>query len=206
MNDKLHRLREFIWPLLEEDVDSDISDQNLSEEDNAAEENPILKIEDENLDLALQLQSKIYQEEDDRRKGTESKAALFMGSLSVANTIVIGANTIIWGKGIPIGVIKTSVFISIVLAIYTLRTVWFSVKVLERGTYHVLGNDDINISGDKNSYKRDIISSFFKIIKGNEDVINMKVSHLVMAQEYYKRAMFVICLYAFMVFYFCFFL
>lgn len=206
MNEKLHKLRELVWPLLEEDINNDISNQYLTEEVEVVEENPVLKIEDENLDLALQLQGKIYQEEDDRRKGTESKAALFMGSLSLANTIVIGANTLIWGKEIPSGVIKTSVFISIVLAIYTLRTVWFSVKVLERGTYHVLGNEDINISGDKNKYKRDIISSFFRIIKGNEAVINMKVSHLVMAQEYYKRAMFVICLYAFMVFYFCFFL
>lgn len=205
MNQKLHKLREFIWPLLEEDVDNEISSEYL-EEVGSFNENHVLKIEDENLDLALQLQGKIYQEEDDRRKGTESKAALFMGSLSVANTIVIGANTLIWGKEIPSGVIKISVFISIVLAIYTLRTVWFSIKVLERGTYHVLGNENINIAGDKNKYKKEIISSFFKIIKGNEAVINMKVSHLVMAQEYYKRAMYVICFYAFMVFCFCFFL
>ncbi|MFP3597060.1 hypothetical protein [Chryseobacterium sp. SIMBA_029] len=206
MNKILLKLRELVWPLLEVDDNSEVSDQNLTAECEASEVQTIIKIEEENLDLALQLQGKIYQEEEDRRKGTESKAALFIGSLSLANTIVIGANTLIWGKDIPNGVIKISVLISVILAIYTLRTVWFSIKVLERGIYHVLGNDDINIPGDKNKFKREILLIFFKIIKGNEDIINMKVSNLVMAQEYYKRAMFVICLYAFMVFYFCFFL
>lgn len=205
MKKKLHNFRELVWPLLEND-DNDSSGEVLENEIELLQIDSILQIEEENLDLALQLQGKIYQEEEDRRKGTESKAALFMGSLSLANTIVIGANTLIWGKDIPTGVIKTSVFISILLAIYTLRTVWFSVKVLERGAYHVLGSDDINISGDKTKYKKEIIMVYFKMIKANEKVINMKVSNLVMAQEYYKRAMLVICLYAFMVFYFCFFL
>lgn len=205
MKEKLNKVRELFWPLLEENNDTDIPEEtSILEMENPDNAN-IIKIEDENLDLALQLQSKIYQEEEDRRKGTESKAALFMGSLSVANTIVIGANTLIWGKDVPVMVTKTSVLISIVLAIYTIRTVWFSVKVLERGTFHVLGNDDINISGDKNEYRKEIILTFFKMIKENEDLINMKVSYLAMAQEYYKRAMIVICIYAFMVFYFCFF-
>lgn len=61
MNEKLHKLRELVWPLLEEDINNDISNQYLTEEVEVVEENPVLKIEDENLDLALQLQGKIYQ-------------------------------------------------------------------------------------------------------------------------------------------------
>lgn len=190
MKNKLLLIREWIWPLLEldeleKDIESDIEQS--------------FKIEDENLDLALQLQLKIFQEEEDRRKGTESKAALFMGSLSVANSIVIGANTLIWGKDIPGEVIKISVIISVFLAIYTIRTVWFSVKVLERGAYHVMGFEDINMTGDKNQYKQQLIKSLSAMIKANEKNINTKVDNLVMAQEYYKRAILVICLYAFSV-------
>lgn len=205
MNENLKNFRELVWPLLEKESDNNIAVENTEEQSEKPGEEYIVKIEEDNLDLALQLQTKIYQEEEERRKGTESKAALFMGALSVANTIIIGANTMIWGKDIPGVVIKTFVIISILLAVYSIRTVWFSVKVLERGAFHVLGNSEVNMAGDKNEYRKEIIRKFMILIKNNEKLINMKVTNLAMAQAYYKRAMFVICMYAFMVFYFCFF-
>lgn len=190
--------REWVWPLIEKDSTDDDNSSTQSEQ--------VLIIDEENLELAFQLQSKMHEDEEDRRKGTESKAALFMGSLSVATSVILASNAFVWNDSTPALVKVLTATISCLLAIYTFRTVWFSVKVLERGRYHVLGFKEVNISGDKQSYLKHLIDTIANMVKENESTINMKVTNLVMAQEYYKRAIVLISIYAILTlaFSFCF--
>lgn len=193
----LTNVREFFWPLLDDD------DSGLPIKDDQDE----LKIlvSNENLEKALELKFKIYDSEVERRKSIESKASLFIGTVSVTTSIVVAASALITSNNEITLAVKISVFISFILSIYTFRTVWFSVKALARGTYWVLVIDDINIKGSKAIYYKRLISTLTKKTKANQDTINQKVDNLVLAQEYYKRAIVVISIYAFFVLIFCLF-
>jgi hypothetical protein len=102
-----------------------------------------------------------------------------------------------------INAIRISVSVSFILSLYMVRTVWFSVKALERGNYSVLGFKDINQSGDDTDYKRHLIVSILDKVRANSSTINDKVDNLAMAQAYYKRGIVIISIYAFLLLLFC---
>ena len=187
--------REFFWPLLEPEKKGG----------NKIDEELEIHITDENLERAFELKSKIYDSEEDRRKSVETKSSLFLSTISVATSIVVASNALITSSEQNNLIVIVSVFISFILTLYTVRTVWFSIKALERGSYSVVGIEDINIKGDKNTYYRNLIICLSKKTKANQDTINHKVDYMTMAQEYYKRAVVVICIYAFLILLFCLF-
>ncbi len=189
-----NNIREFFWPLIEgEEEIISVS---------PVEEMEIL-VSDENLEETFNLTFKIFESEEERRKSIESKAALFINTISVASSIVIAANTLITGNKTYNLAIIISVLVSFILSIYAVRTVWLSVKALERGNYHILGFKEINISGTRIEYYRRLIFSLKKLTEANQAAINKKVDFLALAQEYYKRAIIIICIYSFFVFLFC---
>jgi hypothetical protein len=148
---------------------------------------------------------KIYESEEERRKGIETKASLFISTISVATSIVVAANALVTGNqeiNLPV---KVSVLITFILSLYAVRTVWFSIKALERGSYYVLGIEDINVQGDKPQFYRHLIRSLHSKKLKNQSQINSKVDYFTLAQEYYKRAIVVLCIYSFLILLFCLF-
>ena len=192
-NKHFNDFREFFWPLLEPLEKGSIRPKFS------------LNISDECIDTTLEYAKKIYDAEEDRRKGIESKAALFLSTISIATTLIVASNTMIFSKPDTSIASNISIFISVLLSIYTVRTVWFSVKALERGKYHVLGFKDIDIKGNITDYKKKLIVSFATLTRANYDVIDDKVDSLAMAQAYYKRAIVIISIYAFWILFFSFF-
>lgn len=185
-----YNIREFIWPLLEyEPIPLNASPEEFK-----------LMVDDENLDQALNLATKLSESEDDRRKGIESKASLFISTISVASSIVVAANVMVISNTTYSLTVIISVFISFILSIYAARTVWFAVKALERGSYSVIGPSEINFKGNKEKYQKHLINWLVQRRNNNLKTINSKVDNLTMAQEYYKRAIIIICLYSFEVF------
>lgn len=191
MRKQLNKLREFFWPLLEPPLEA------LKE--------PVkpLIINDENLDMVFDLQVKKLGNEDDRRKGIESKAALLLSSISIASSLVVAANTLVLNNKSTLAV-RVSVLIAFILTIYSIRAVWFSVKVLERKGFHLLGYGDINISGSRKDFQKSIILKIESYLRSNQIVVNEKLDMLEMAQEYYKRSIVIICLYALLICIYCF--
>lgn len=190
MKKQINQIREFFWPLLDP----------LPNSVSIASAKLVVIVEDENLEIAFNLQSKILENEEDRRKGIESKAALLLSTISIAFSVVVAASSLI-SKNVEIALItKISISISFILSLYVVRTVWFSVKALERKSFKVLGFKDFNIEGSKNEYQKSIIMIMAEYAKHNQKVVNEKIDFLTMAQEYYKRAIVVISLYSFMIF------
>jgi len=192
---KLINFREFIWPLLEDEEDGGQNGPEFK-----------LHVTSENLTQAFELISKVQDAEDERRRSIESKSSLYISTIGVSTSIVVASNALITGNNENNLAIKISVFLSFLLSIYTFRTVWFSVKALDRGTYNLMGIKDINFKGTKDEYEKHLISSLARKITANYDTINTKVDNFTMAQEYFKRAIAVICIYAFAILVFCFFL
>ena len=196
MKKALINIREFLWPILEGPADTD-RDRDTKDID--------LVISDENLEEAFKQKLRIYDSEEERRKSIETKASLFISTISVATSIVVAANALVTGNqefNLPI---KASVIITFILSLYAVRTVWFSIKALERGSYYVLGIDDINVKGNKPQFYKHLIRSLQSKTLKNQPQINSKVDYFTLAQEYYKRAIILICVYSFLILVFCLF-
>ncbi|MBE9661522.1 hypothetical protein [Mucilaginibacter myungsuensis] len=195
MKKYLKVIREFFWPLLDR-VNDDKTENIKSIE---------LRINSVNLSKALDLEFKISQSENERRNSIESKASSFISTISITTSLVVASNTFTIGNSEYQIAIQCFVTLSFILTLYTVRTVWFSVKALARKGYHVIDINDINISGGEDDYYRSMILRLSKYTQNNEPIINEKVDNLVLAQEYYKRAIVIICIYALSVLIFCLF-
>ncbi|RDC56669.1 hypothetical protein DU508_05510 [Pedobacter chinensis] len=184
---RLNNIREFFWPLLEIEKPSPTAIEPPSFK---------LQVDEENLDQFLVLVNKINDAEEDRRKGIESKAALFISTISVATSIVVAANSMVISNSTFGFHVMISVFIAFILSIYAVRTVWFAVKALERGNYSVLGLKEINFKGSKFNFQKHLVSCLVNNKKYNQSTINLKADMMMMAQEYYKRAIIMISIFS----------
>ena len=82
------------------------------------------------------------------------------------------------------------------------RTVWFSIKALERRNYFSLSEKDFLITDAGDEFTKKLILMVANKTKKNSNTINSKVDSMVMAQEYFKRAIVVVSLYAFVLLFF----
>ena len=182
-------LREFIWPLM--DKADEVSPNQIAHSD--------LIVSDENLEKVLEISTKDFQAEEDRSQTVESKSALIIGTITVITSVVLAVTTVM----VKDNTFNTSVFILVlllwVLTLYMARTIWFSIKVLERKTYHTIDVEDYLVPETGDEYLKNLIVKIINKTRANSDTINMKVNDMVMAQEYFKRAIVVLTLYSFVI-------
>lgn len=187
MMNTFNRIREFIWPILENDGIP--KPTLLSAED--------ISINEKYLEKTLEYVLKNYESEKERERSVESKSALFIGTISVVTSIVIGVTTILVNAGKFNPSIFILVFLLFLLTLYMSRTVWFSIKALERQKYYSLSISDFLIKDADDVYYKKIIAEINNKISQNAITINNKVDSMTMAQEYFKRAIIVVMLYSF---------
>lgn len=188
---KFADLREHVWPLLE-----------------PAEPEPVPKIglcditvsKPKELDTTYDLALKYYESEEKRRSDVESKCTIFIGSLGFGITILLNLGKDIFFSSsavVPTAIFATLLFTIII--VYLCRVVWFAIKALERKGYHVIKPADF-INCCDNDLKKELIVKIVNYAYENSFVINDKVSYMTMAQEYFKRAIVSIALYAILMF------
>ncbi len=174
----LKKICELIWPRLEGDASTyshrieslDIQDEEILQK---------------GVDFALAM----YQQQKDRVSTIESKSMVFIGFFGAVIAIisfVIKDVLFVADKG---SIELLSLIYLSVLVIYILQVMRYSVRALERRSYQSL-NEDIFLQ-DSNEK---IIINMLNTIKGNYDVINLKVDYMVMAQEFTKRVIWVLLL------------
>lgn len=186
----LNKIREFFWPLLEKGETQKIEELSID----------VLNINEENLEKALEFTIKTYEEEESRKSSIESKSSLFIGTISVVTSVIIGITSFLIKTTEFSTLICLLVFVLFILTLYMARTVWFSIKALERQAYHTVNKNDFLIAGNKISYYKKIIIEIINKTLKNSVTINSKVDNMTMAQEYFKRAIVVITLYSFFLF------
>jgi hypothetical protein len=187
------KIREFFWPLLEkEDIPEPVS---ISPED--------INVNENHFEKTLEYAIKDYESEEERRKLIESKSSLFIGTISVVTTVMIGVTSILVKINDFNHSISILVFLLFLITIYMARTVWFSVKVLERSKYFAISIDDFLIKDEGVDYYKKLISEITNKIRKNSVTINSKVDNMTMAQEYFKRAIIVVVVYSFAILIFC---
>ncbi len=182
------KINPFIWPTLTGPKPKDPPPIELSQ----------IVIDDEHLDEAIKWQEKIYASEEDRRKGTESKAALFLSTISIASSLVLASATLVNSNKQDLWTYRLMIIISSIVCLYAARTVYFAVKTLQRRSYDELSFDDINIAGKEKKWNKALLKNIANNTRSNQNTINAKVDNLAMAQDYYLLALSWLCIYAFM--------
>jgi hypothetical protein len=180
------QIREFFWPLLEGDPSP--VPKNVDEMDLTASDDQLKTI----YDLAL----KNFESEEKRNTSIETKSALFIGTLTVIVTVIMAVTTVLI-KSDELDIYSLILLsILVLLGVYLCRTIWFSVRALERRTFHSLSYKDLLLSTDENSMYRSIIIKLINNTRKNSISINEKVDNMVMAQEYFKRCIYCVALYS----------
>lgn len=81
----IKNVREFFWPLLEEESSSGINELVTND----------VIVNQNNLQKTLDYIFNCYNAESDRRKTIESKASSFIGTISVVTSVVLGVTSIL---------------------------------------------------------------------------------------------------------------
>lgn len=179
MKNLWYNIREFFWPVLEGNPPKDPTPIDISQ----------IVIDDEHLDEAIKWQEKIYDSEEERRKGTESKAALFLSTVSIASSLVLAATTLVNSNKQATWQFKVMIIFSFIICLYAVGTVWYAVKTLKRGVYNVLSFDDINIPSKQKKWNKTLLKNLVNNALSNQNTINGKVENLAQAQAFYLRAL-----------------
>ncbi len=182
-------IREFFWPLLEKGQPQEFKRLNGDE----------ILVDKSHLPKTLEYTLDCYNQEEERRKGIEGKASLFIGTISVVTSVVLGVTSILVKENDFDIAMSILVFLLFVLTLYMSRTVWFSVKVLERKCYYSTSIDDFLIDSVDDNYYKQLIAEIANKMRNNAKTINGKVDNMTMAQEYFKRAIVVVALYSFII-------
>lgn len=183
------QLREFFWPLLEKE--EPLKFEELTKDK--------ILVDNSFLPEAFRYTLDCYNREEERRKGIESKSSLFIGTISVVSSVILGVASILVKENNFDMTVSILVFLLFILTLYMSRTVWFSIKALERKNYYSISVSDFLIKSAKEEYYIDLIVEIANKIKRNAITINNKVDNMTMAQEYFKRAIVVVALCSFVI-------
>lgn len=174
-------IREIFFPLLEGDVPKPKLFNIES-----------FKFSEEETDKLIEIAKEYQASEDARRKEVESKASIYIGTFAVATTIMLSLAKDFIKKEISVPALLTIVIV-VVTIVYLCIAIIFSIKCLSRKKYAVVGFPEWLLT-DKDTLekkKKNFLFELLNAVKNNQNVINEKVDYMVMAQEYFKRA--VVC-------------
>ncbi|MFV0572860.1 MULTISPECIES: hypothetical protein [Flavobacteriaceae] len=182
-------IREFFWPLLEKGESQEIQKLESGE----------IKVENKHLEQTLKYALDFYESEAQRKKTIEGKSSLFISIISVVTSIILGVTSVLVKTNDFSVILLFLIFLLFVLSIYMSRTVWFSLKTLERKAYYSISINDFLINDKSDEYFKKLISEITNKVRKNSIVINEKVDNMTMAQEYFKRAIIIVSFYSFMI-------
>jgi hypothetical protein len=180
-------IREFFWPLLEKETIK--PPENLNPEE--------IKVIPDQLERTLNLSIHCYEAENERKKTIEGKSSLFIGTISIITSVIIGVTTVLVKSDDFRDSILILAFLLFFLTLYMARTIWFSIKALERKSFNSISIDDLLISDQNDQYYKKLIAEISNKLRKNALIINSKVDYMTMAQEYFKRSIVIVVLYAF---------
>jgi cation transport ATPase len=189
--ESLTKIRDIFWPL----IDGKAQKRDLTLLKDKCQ-NIVIGQEDSVLEKAL----KCFEEEEERRKTIESKAAIFVSVITISSTLVLNYTLSILDKNSLTWFEWIQFFLMTVLILYLVRTIWFSIKTMEREKYSSLEVSDYIDASAGRQQKIKLIESIIEITERNAETTNTKVDSMTLAHLYFKRAAFILGFYAVFVF------
>ena len=143
----------------------------------------------EHLKEKMQYAYECYKYEMERKKTVEGKASMFIATITFVATVLIGLSTrqIIVEKESSFLVFGMKLVLALAI-VFVLRTLWFSIKALERRGYYYLAISDFRDERGDDFYKK-VISELNEAICKNQPVTNRKSDYITVAQYSFKTAL-----------------
>jgi hypothetical protein len=185
---KFREIREICWPLLdplEEKEASKISIEDIS-------------LTDKDLETCYDMALKYYEEEEDRKSSVESKSTIFVSAIGFTTVILLSVTKdLVLSTSVDFSS-ATCVYLAflVLIVIFMVRAVWFAIMALERRGYHSLNYKDIINKDSDTEYTKALIIKLINCTLINHATVNLKVDYMVMAHEYFKRAIATIAMYS----------
>ena len=183
---KIRSFIEFFWPML--------PPQGAPQHFPTARENEVIA-RGEGLLSICGMAEKAYQEEYDRMRVIENKASMFIGTTTFMATFVIGISTFL-AKEHKIGLfLMVLAILACCICIYMARVLYLSIRTLERSAvavvnpvkyYNLNNHEDILVK---------IICEYINATHFNHTPINRKMDFVVLAQQYFKRVLYLLGVY-----------
>lgn len=181
----LRLIRDFFWPILDR-----IKHKKSIETIYPSK----IKLKDQKLNIAFELIIRNVEEEKERLRNIESKSTTFILILGLSITILFSFSKLNFQPAFQneyTYVYNIIVFILLILILlYSFRSVFFAVKVLQRKIYFELDYKDLINCDDKKNYRKLIMSKIINNLNRNSKTINEKVDYLTLSQMYFLRAIF----------------
>ena len=149
------------------------------------------EISSENVDASLEFAKLMYQLQKERVATIESKSSVFVAFFgAVIAVLAFLLKDVVMSESY--GELGSLLLLGgAVMIIYILQVMRYSIKAMERQSYHSLDEADfLNIS------KSESVIKIINKVKSNYDVINEKVDHMTMAQEFVKRLLCIVTIIA----------
>lgn len=208
------KIIDFIFPMIDKPSNDEIEEEQ-KRRNNIEKEILEYRFGDNEVDLMLKIADEYQQRENARLHEVESKATVFIGTFSVAVTILMGLLKEFMPVPSSVFLSTASPYYGIVMPFLLLIAIFYlcfaiinSVKTLQRQTFSVLGvkeslNAGVNafvfigtgkdragksIMAQKDYKKADLARKKFLYTYRNEKVINRKVDYMTLAQAHFKRA------------------
>lgn len=187
-----NKIREFFWPLME---------RKGKKEPRSLHPNQI-NIDSSKLEKTLEYTIGYFESESERKRSVENKSSIFISIISVATAVILGVTSLLVKDSEFNLLLFLLIILLLILTVYMVRTIWFSLKAMERKAFHVISIEDFLIEDSGDKYYKALIAEITNKVRKNSLVINEKVNNMTMAQEYFKRAIVVISIYAFCMLFF----
>jgi hypothetical protein len=185
---KFKDIREIFWPLLEP----------LEERTTSSISSADINLADGDLEKCYELAVKYYEDEDNRRSSVESKSTIFVSAIGFTTAILLSVTKdLVLSTTIDFtSATYVYLILLVIIVIYMARAVWFAIKALERRAYHSLTYKDIINKNNDKEYTTAVVTKLVNFTIKNQNVVNMKVDYMVMAHEYFKRAIVTVVIYS----------
>jgi hypothetical protein len=183
---KIKSVIEFFWPM----IPPQVAPQHFP----TARENEVTA-RGEGLKSICGMAEKAYQEEYDRMRVIESKASMFIGTTTFMATFVIGISTFL-AKEHNIGLfLMILAILACCICIYMARVLYLSIRALERSAVAVVNPVGYYYLEDHEEILVKITCEYINATHFNHTPINRKMDFVVLAQQYFKRVLFLLGVY-----------
>lgn len=193
---------DFLWPMLGPKDDAKQPEDGAKKSNNITEKDCKF-IDQENIDQAIEIALYCTKNENERRTSVENKAAMLIGSFSLAVTILISLikDFILHIDEYPIFLVSVVVVSICIVIVYLCRAALYAIDALARKGYKTLDISQFLYSGNP-KYKEELFIILKNNLTENYICVNQKVDSMTMAQEFFKCAVRMVFILAILLFLF----
>ncbi|QNI04084.1 hypothetical protein HXW73_14740 [Halomonas sp. SH5A2] len=141
-------------------------------------------------DVALEEARRLFDAEQERRRGADSKAGLYLAAITALMPILATILPSLWGENISKTLAGTLLVIFICALIYLMRAGFWALQTIKTSATAQLGAGDIADSFSSNKPEEQLVKQLLRAVIYNYNGTNQKISCIKMTHEYLLRSFF----------------